>query len=48
MKKHVIAQAVFGNRVVQIVALVGNPVVIQFLRTKHQHGFVAILVILDN
>ena len=48
MEKDIIAQAVFGNRIVQIIALIGNPVVVEFLRTEHQHRLVAVLVIFDD
>ena len=48
MEEHVIVETVGGYRVVGIVGLVGNPVLVQFLRAKHQYRLVAQLVILDD
>ena len=48
MEKNVITQAVCHQRIVFVVGLEGVPVVIELLWTKHKHGFVAVLVILDD
>ena len=48
MEKNVITQAVSHQRIVLVVGLEGVPVVIELLWTKHKHGFVAVLVILDD
>ena len=48
MEEYIVAQAVFGNRIVQVIALIGNPVVVEFLRTEHQHRLIAVLVIFDD
>ena len=48
MEQYIVTKPVLGQRVVLVVALVGVPVVVEFLGTEHQHGLVAILVILDD
>ena len=48
MEQHIIAQTVFFQWVVFIVAFIGIPVLIEFLGAEHQHTLVAILVILDD
>ena len=48
VKEHIIAQAVFGYRIILVITLVGNPVVIKFLRTKHKHRLVSVLVVFDD
>ncbi len=48
VEEHVIVETVGGYRVVGIVGLVGNPVLVQFLRAKHQYRLVAQFVILDD
>ncbi len=48
VKKHIIAESIGYKRVVHIVAVIGFPVVMQLLGTKHQHIAVAPLVILDD
>ena len=48
MEENIVTQAVFGYGIVQIVALIGNPVVIELLRTKYQHRLIAVLIILDD
>ena len=48
MEENVITQAVSHQRIVLVVGLEGVPVVIELLWTKHKHGFVAVLVILDD
>ena len=48
MEKNVITQAVCHQRIVLVVGLEGAPVVIELLGTKHKHGLVAVLVILDD
>ena len=48
MEECIITQAILGYGIVQIVAFVGNPVIIKFLRTEYQYRFIAVFVILDN
>ena len=46
--KHIVAESVGSNRVVDIVVLIGVPVVRQLLGAKHQNGFVAVFVVFYN
>ena len=46
--QHIIAQPVFCDGIVDIVALICIPVFGQLLRAEHQHGFIAVFVILDD
>ena len=48
MEEHIVAQSVLLQRIVLVVALIGLPVVVQFLGAEHQHTLVAVLVILDD
>ena len=48
MVKHIVTEAVRRNGVVDIIVLIGIPVVRQLFRAKYQNGFVAVLVILDH
>lgn len=48
MIEHIIAQAVCGNGIVDIVALVCIPVLRKFFGAENKHRFVAVLVILDD
>ena len=48
VEKHIVAQAVFLQRVVLVVALVGIPVVVQLLRAQDENGLIAVLVVLDD
>ena len=48
MIEHIIAQAVCGNGIVDIVALVCIPVLRELFGAENKHGFVAVLVILDD
>ena len=46
--QHIVAEPIFRNRIVDIVAFVGVPVLGQLFGTQHQHGFVSVLVVLDH
>ena len=46
--KHVVAQAVGGDRVVFVVALVSLPVDGKFFGAEDEHAFVAVFVVLDH
>lgn len=46
--KHIVAESIGSNRVVDIVVLIGVPVVRQLLGAKHQNGFVAVFVVFYN
>ena len=46
MIENIIPQTVGDERVVDIVAAIGNPVVVKFFRTENENGLVAVLVIL--
>ena len=48
MVKHIVAESIGSNRVVDIVVLIGVPVVRQLLGAKHQDGFVAVFVVFYN
>ena len=48
MEKDVVSEPVLGNRIIHIIASVGNPVIIQLLRAEHQHRLVPVLIILDD
>ena len=48
MEEYIVTQAVTGYGIVQVIALIGNPVVVKFLRTEHQHGLVAVFVVFDD
>ena len=45
MIKDVVAQSVGNQRIVDVVAAVSNPVVVQLLRAKHEHRLVAVLIV---
>ena len=45
MIENVIAQTVGDERIIDIVAAIGNPVVVKFFRTENKNGFVAVLII---
>ena len=46
--KHIVAESVGSNRVVDIVVLIGVPVIRQLFRAEHQNGFVAVFVVFYN
>ena len=48
MKKYVVVQAICRNRVVDIIILIGVPVLGKLFRAEHQHGLVAALIVLDH
>ena len=43
MIENIITQTVGDERVIDIVAAIGNPVVVKFFRTENKNGFVAVL-----
>ena len=48
MIKNIIAQPILRDGIVDIVALVGRPVLGQFFRAEYQHGFIAVFVVFDD
>ena len=48
MIKHIVPKPVGSNGVVDIVILIGIPVVRQFLGAKHKNGLVAVFVVFNN
>ena len=48
VEQHIIAKTVFSYGIILVVRAIGLPVVVQFLRTQHEDGFVSVLVILNN
>ena len=48
VEQNVVVQAVAGNGIVDIVILIGVPVLGQLFRAEDQHGLVAVLVVLDD
>lgn len=48
MEKHIVVQAVGRNRVVDVVVLVGVPVLGELFRAKDEDGLVAVLIVLDD
>ena len=48
MKEYVVVQAIRCNRVVDIIVLIGVPVLRELFRAEHQHGFIAALIVLDH
>ena len=48
MKQHIIIQSVGGNGIVDIVVLIGVPVLRQLFGAEDKYGFVSVLVILDD
>ena len=48
MIKHIVPKPVGGNGVIDIVILIGIPVVRQFLGAKHKNGLVAVFVVFNN
>ena len=47
MIKDIITKPILCNRIIDVVALIGRPVFREFLRTKNQNGFIAILVVFN-
>ena len=48
MVEHIVAQAVFGQWVVDQIATVGEPVLREFLGAKDQHVFVALFIVSND
>jgi len=48
MIKHIVPKSVGSNGIVDIVILIGIPVVRQFLGAKHKNGLVAVFVVFNN
>ena len=48
MIKHIIAKTVSGDWIIDIVILIGVPVVRQFFRAEDENRFVAVFVVLNN
>ena len=48
MEQHIVTQAVARYRVVDIVATIGNPIIVQLLRAQHKNGLISVLLVFDN
>ena len=48
MEQHIVTQTVCCYRVVDIVASVGNPVIVQLFRTQYKDGLIPVFVVFDN
>ena len=48
MVQHIIAQPVTSDGVVDIVGLIGHPVITELLGTQHQHTEIAVLIVFDD
>ena len=48
MKQHIIIQSVGGNWIVDIVVLIGVPVLRQLFGAEDKYGFIPVFVIFDN
>ena len=46
--QHIIAQPVTGDGVVDIVGLIGHPVITELLGTQHQHTEIAVFIVFDD
>ena len=46
--QHIITQPVTGDGVVDIVGLIGHPVIAELLGTQHQHTEIAVFIVFDD